>query len=323
MPSIEVIVATYNRRRQLERCLAALQEHLQGDAQITVVDDCSDPPVGAWLDAGRLSLPLRLERTACNRGPAHARNLAARATNADLLAFVDDDVVVGEGWLQGHLDALDRAGPHGVSIGPLLPPRGWDATPWTRWEARTLEVEYDRMRRGAYRPSWRQFFTGNSVVQRDDFLAAGGFNESFTRAEDIELGYRLARLGCSFAFAPEAVGWHFAERSLTSWRAIPRQYARFDCEIDAAHPELRWQRTIGKELAGRHPATRLAGRLLAGVRPRRFGASTAIFLARAVNSLGGAPAAYPLLSLAFHLEYCAAAQEHLQLTLNQRSTARP
>jgi tRNA uridine 5-carboxymethylaminomethyl modification enzyme len=41
---------------------------------------------------------------------------------------------------------------------------------------------------GVYDPTWRQFFTGNAVVRRDYLVDAGGFDESFTRAEDIELG---------------------------------------------------------------------------------------------------------------------------------------
>src|SRR6185295_4881663 len=98
-----------------------------------------------------------------------------------------------------------KRGPHSVVIGPLAAPPDWRPTPWNRWEAETVEAEYDRMIRGVYEPTWRQFFTGNAFLRRADFLDAGGFNETFRRAEDIELGYRLHRLGCEFVFEPEAI----------------------------------------------------------------------------------------------------------------------
>jgi hypothetical protein len=59
-------------------------------------------------------------------------------------------------------------------------------------------------------------------------VAAGGFDPAFRRAEDVELAYRLASRGLRFVYNPDAVGFHFAERSFAAWLETPYQYGRND-----------------------------------------------------------------------------------------------
>jgi GT2 family glycosyltransferase len=222
--------------------------------------------------------------------------------------------------LETHLAAATQ-GSGVVSIGPLAAPADWQPSPWNRWELETLACEYRQMERGAYPLTWRQFFTGNALVRRHQFLEAGGFNESFKRAEDIELAYRMWQLGCTFVFTPGATGWHYADRSLASWRAIPGQYARFDREIDALHTELGWLATVTDERRRRHPATRLALQALRRARLERVGASAALATGRALSVTRAYRAGTSLLSLAYELEYTAAARALGPIPpVNSRST---
>jgi glycosyltransferase involved in cell wall biosynthesis len=267
---------------------------------VTVVDDASDPPVegNVPMPAG---LQVRILRLAEGGGPARARNTGARASQATLLAFVDDDVDADAGWLEQHLAVAGPAATT-VSIGPLLAPPDWRPTPWNRWEAATLANEYGRMARGEYEATFRQFFTGNAVVPRALFEAAGGFDERFLRAEDVELGIRLGRAGAHFAFTPGAIGWHYARRSLASWRRIPRQYAFYDQVIGALH-DPGWGAMIDRELAGRSGTTR------AFLRAARAGAagavitSAATYAGIALSRRPMLPIGQRLLSLAWQAEY--------------------
>jgi GT2 family glycosyltransferase len=84
------------------------------------------------------------------------------------------------------------------------------------------------MRDGKYAPSARQFYTGNTSLARTHLIASGGFDESFRRAEDVELAYRLVERGLEFVFNPAAIGYHYAERSFHSWMEIPYVYGRND-----------------------------------------------------------------------------------------------
>lgn len=302
-PAVEVVIPSFARPDPLRRTLSALCLQTWRDFSVVVVDDCSPEPVVEWLGTLAFPFPLRILRTQSNSGPAAARNLAVRSSEADLIVFLDDDVVPDPGLLSNHATVMATCGPRTVSIGPLRAPADWKPTPWNRWEADTLAVEYERMAQGEYQPTWRQFFTGNATVRREDFLAVGGFDEAFARAEDIEFAYRLACRGARFVFEPKAIGWHYAHRSLASWRKIPGQYAAFDLSIDQLHPELNWDRTVSRETARRNALMRLLDRGASAVGAETAVSSVCIAAARVAHR-GSLPSlSSRLLSAAYHLEY--------------------
>ena len=65
-----------------------------------------------------------------------------------------------------------------------------------------LAKQYEAMDRGVYGATARQFYTGNASVARRHVIAAGGFDTSFRRAEDVELAYRLADRGPAVRLRP-------------------------------------------------------------------------------------------------------------------------
>jgi GT2 family glycosyltransferase len=300
----DVVIATYNRHASLNRCLEALCLQTEPDFGVILVDDGSDPPVSRTIEAPTLAaLRPRIVTTPGNGGPARARNLGVRASEAEIVAFIDDDVVACPEWMERHLAAHDAGGESGIVIGPLRAPADWRPTAWNLWEARTLEVEYRRMLQHVYEPTWRQFFTGNASLRRETLLAAGGFNETFTRAEDIELAYRMHRLGARFLFEPSAIGWHYAERTIASWLAIPRAYARFDVMIDSLYPELEWLKLIESEFRLRHPFSRAGEATLRRLSAETPGVNVAVALARAFHAAGLSRLTVPLLSFAYSVEH--------------------
>ncbi|MCC7362941.1 MAG: glycosyltransferase family 2 protein [Dehalococcoidia bacterium] len=306
MVDVTVVIPTFNRHARLARTLRSLAAQTVQGFAVIVVDDGSTPPVEGSIPAElRAALRITVLRMAGNGGPARARNAAVQAADTEFVAFIDDDVDASADWLAALLRAMGSEG-RNVVFGPLLAPRDWRPTPWNLWEARTLAREYTNMRAGAYEPTWRQFFTGNALVRRADILAAGGFDERFTRAEDIELGHRLWRLGCRFVFEPKAVGWHYAHRSLESWLNIPRQYARFDVVLDRFYPELGWLAVIERESEYRGLPAKLARRV-GGVPAARTAIRwSGVRAARLLQRAGFSGPAVKALSLVYDIEYHAA-----------------
>ncbi|HEX3550709.1 MAG TPA: HAD-IIIA family hydrolase [Candidatus Elarobacter sp.] len=118
-------------------------------------------------------------------GPASARNVGWRASRAPWVAFVDDDVVVGETWLEDlHRDLRDLpddvAGSQAALTVPL--PRDRRATDWERNVAALARS---------------QWITADCAYRRADLLAVGGFDERFRRAyrEDADLALRVVARG--------------------------------------------------------------------------------------------------------------------------------
>ena len=310
MPTFcDVVIATRNRPTALGRCLAGLQRQSLPAFRVVVVDDASDEDLHPIVeDASTARMPTRYVRLDQLSGPAAARNAGVEASDAEFIVFVDDDVVPGERMLEAHLEAVS-SGPAGqwiVSFGPFVQPDGWDPNPWNLWEARQARYESESMAAGLYEPTWRQFHTGNNCLPRKAFVNAGGFNPDFKRAEDDEFGLRLHHLGCKFVFLPGAIAWHYSERSLESWLAIPRAYARFDVLIDRLHPGEDYLRTKREELTERNAILRAIRSVTNATRMTALATRASVAAARVSYALGRKDTACHLLSIAYDLIYCCA-----------------
>lgn len=303
----DVVITTRNRREALQRCLGGLRRQSVDDFGVIVVDDCSEPPLAATLDpSARADLELTLITLTTPSGPAAGRNAGVAASNAEYIVFVDDDVYPNRHFLEAHLAAVTRADDARapiVSCGPFLQPADWEPTPWNLWEARAQKKEADNLVTGVYDVTWRQFHTGNNCLPRSVFVELGGFDETFKRAEDDEFGLRLYKRGCVFHFEPEAIAWHYSNRSLESWLAIPRAYAHYDVEIDRQNPDVGYLAAKKSELATRRLPLRMARAVLGGPRRSKFGVRLAVGVANALYRAGIVGPAMGALSVAYDLSY--------------------
>lgn len=169
------------------------------DGRITV-DDGSSPP----LPGATLRLPT-------TRGPAAARNAGRDRAETALIAFVDADVEVADGWLEpllGHFDD-PRVG--------LVAPRvtGERASPLD------LGAVPARIRAGT-RVS---YVPGAAIVVRSAaFDEIGGFDPTLRFGEDVDLVWRLDEAGWWCRYEPISTVWHRPRRS---WRERLRQHAGY------------------------------------------------------------------------------------------------
>jgi len=227
---VSVVIPTYNRRARLGRVLDGLAgQSVELDRfEVVVVDDGSSDHTAEWLRSKHFGFSLRLIEQA-NQGPAAARNAGVAAAQGELVLFLDDDVVPGPHLVSEHLK-MHAAEADIVVIGPMASLPSY-SQPWVAWEQAKLEAQYQAMIRGDYAPTFRQFWTGNASLAKSQFEAAGGFDRSFPRGEDVELGQRLSARGVGFRFNPAASGVHHAERSLESWSAAHRSYGKLEVEI--------------------------------------------------------------------------------------------
>lgn len=227
---LSVVIPTYNRRPRLARVLEAFerQETPCSEFEVIVVNDGSTDDTAAWLAAR--ATPYRMRSlTLTNGGPARARNAGVEAAEAPIVLFIDDDVEPMNMLVSEHLKS-HAAEADVVVIGPLGSLDHY-AQPWVAWEQAKIEGQYAAMARGDWKPTFRQFWTGNASVARKHLLAAGGFDPTYLRAEDVELGVRLSKQGIGFRFNPAALGLHHAERSLASWEVAHVSYGEAEVHI--------------------------------------------------------------------------------------------
>jgi GT2 family glycosyltransferase len=212
---ISVIVPTIGRPHDLYECLRALVNADNGALhEVIVVDDGAAQPVrvdGALASRARVTV-LRNE---VQRGASVSRNRAADVATGDVLAFVDDDARVLPDWFDvACADLIDDS----VAItGRVLP---FDAGLVSRARQWRYDQRYSRLAPGA---EVGFLAGGNSLVRRAEFLAAGGFPDQPTAADNA-LVPRLRAVGGRCCFAPGLRVLHrngkgFLTAAREAWRA--------------------------------------------------------------------------------------------------------
>jgi GT2 family glycosyltransferase len=302
-PGFSVIIPTYQRRASLERVLDGLtaQAYPRPLIDVLVICDGSTDGSAEMVRSRRYPFRVRVSEQP-NRGPAAARNLGLELARGPLVLFLDDDVVPAPCLLAEHATAHAEAS-NLVVVGPLLAPVGRRSA-WVSWESETLEQQYQAMYAGEWSPTARQFYTGNASVRLEHLRRAGGFDTRFRRGEDVELGFRLQKLGLRFVFQRAAAASHIAERPFRSWLHAAYEYGRSDVLLGRALTGGDIPYWVGREFQSRHPWTRRLVRW--GVRRRRlagFASQAAGLLVRLEQALRRQKAASRVCSALFTLNY--------------------
>ena len=270
-PELTVVIPTFNRGGQVrdlvERLLAKGGDP---EPEIVVVDDGTtdgsmDPVREAFRDTGTVRI-LRQENT----GPAGARNLGARSARSARVLFLDDHVWPQEGLVSRHVQAARyHAGAWVLGVAPLEPSR--PPTPMDRYRLE-LEARWKTGSRGdrISFPAWElaEAFNGaHLAVDRQEFLALGGFDESIRAAssEDHLLGLRALRAGIRVVHRPDLVALHLDSVPTRVYARRQERYARDTARLlelaPEAAPESRRLRAMMLALGPRRPSDTLRGRL--------------------------------------------------------------
>jgi glycosyltransferase involved in cell wall biosynthesis len=100
MPSISVVIPTFNRRHLVLKALSSVRSQTFAPSEIVIVDDCSTDDTADLLKelatTDKSIRPIILEE---NGGPAVARNAGALAARGEFVAFLDSD----DSWTNRHL----------------------------------------------------------------------------------------------------------------------------------------------------------------------------------------------------------------------------
>ena len=198
LPRVSVVVPVYDRAREIGPCLESLMKLDYGPPrpEIVVVDDGSRD---GTKDVVR-GYDVRLVELPSNGGQSAARNVGARVASGDVLAFIDSDCLADPRWLRDLAPWFQD--PRVVLVG------GYVASHYRR----SLLDRYDQVRSplnmgdalamGCTGDSDFYVPTCNMLVRRQEYLAAGGLNESIRVGEDVDLCWRLKKDGRILLYIP-------------------------------------------------------------------------------------------------------------------------
>ena len=212
MTDVAIIVPTLRRPESLERALRSLFGQTGVADRVSAIVVVDNDPVGsaaATIESLRSSSPWPLTYVHAPRpGVATARNAGLTATNAPLIAFLDDDEAAAPGWLAALLKARDATGADAM-FGPITG-RAPDAAPWLKpWLERFFGREGPERTQLIDQP----FGCGNSLMVRSTALPGPApFDAGTDQAggEDDALFAALASRGGRFGWAADAWVEEFA-----------------------------------------------------------------------------------------------------------------
>jgi glycosyltransferase involved in cell wall biosynthesis len=331
-PGVSFVVPVHNGAACIHETIEAIFAQADGrPMEVIVVEDLSADGSSEVLRELAAVRPIRIIR-GDGRGAAAAINLGVCAATHPIVCQVDQDVVIGDGWLRqltAALDDPDVAAAQGCYVADR------EASWCARAMALDLEQRYERL---AGRPT-SHVCTGNTAYRRTALYAAGLFDERLGYGYDNDMSYRLQAAGYRLAFCPEA-------RSLHRWRDgfagyLTQQYGFGYGRIDlvAKHPRYLAGDSVSPPMMMAHPlimaAALVALALGAVLQTTPAAASTAGFGAAALAAIAversaaglralrrtGDPAAllFPVLHLARDLAWVVA----IFVWLTRRALKRP
>jgi len=213
-----VVIPVYNGAGEIGRALLALEGQTASleTFEVIVVDDGSrdgtPQTVREWA-RNHPALNLRLVQQA-NAGPASARNHGARVVQSDLLLYTDADCIPQSGWVEAFVKAFAGENPPAACMGSYL---SRQQEPAARFSQLEFEERYALMEaRGG---DIDMVATYSAAYRRPVFLASGGFDERFPKAnnEDAEFSYRLSLAGHSMRFVRAAQVEHKHDATWASY----------------------------------------------------------------------------------------------------------
>ena len=249
MRDLTVVVPTRNRATLLVKLLQSLkrQNSVGFTWEILVVNngstDRTEAIVKAHLPdfAGRLRY-LYEKEPGLHRG----RNIGAKNAEGQIIAYLDDDMILDNNWLNGiHLIKEGRAD---AVVGKILPKFTGAQPEWLADIYDGKKCGYLGLQDLGDQPKevkWNQIAGGNCFIRREIVVQLGGFNPDSIPAElikyrgDGECGFfkRFDTAGYKAMYDPIATAYHVISKDRLNLEYICRR--AFNQGISDSYTEIR------------------------------------------------------------------------------------
>jgi mycofactocin system glycosyltransferase len=242
-PPVSIVIPSYNRAKELERCLRSLfvLDYPADCLEIIVVDDASNNETGMMLqhlqlEATAYDLTLRTLRHEKQQGAGISRNSGTEIARYNLVAYIDSDCVASPGWLKELVPAFQdtKIG----AVGGMI--RAYDT--------KALLGRYEDVRSSLYMGVYAQQVrlkgpltylpAANLVVRQTVWQELTGF-APMTFGEDVDFCRRLLLSGANILYIAKGVVYHDYRTRLEDFLQIHVAYASTEAALLKRHPAER------------------------------------------------------------------------------------
>ncbi len=211
-PRVSFIIGNYNGEGILAECLDSIYGQTFKDYEIIMVDDASRD--GSVQLVEREYPEVIILENMRNRGLPYSMNRGFHDASGEWIAFLNNDVVLKEDWLEKMLEYAERWKGERVFASHLLFYYDPEFINSTGGILNLAGYAWDRsiyLRDGEVRDSPYTFYPCGAamLVHRELMEEVGAFDERYKGYyEDVELGWRAHLLGYHVIYVPEAIALH-------------------------------------------------------------------------------------------------------------------
>lgn len=217
---ISVVVCTYNRLTTLKKCLESLvvQSLNKDKFEVLVIDNNSTDNTRLYLEEfckTHNNFAVLIEK---NAGVSYARNKGIYNSKGKYIAFIDDDAIATENWLEKILYDFENVNPKPSVVGGKILPYYISSKP--TWFKDEFEI-----RTWGNKPNFltgkktKYGFSGsNMILNKELLISNGGFNpdygpkgKKYSQGEEAELFFRLNLGENSLWFNPNIIVYHLVK----------------------------------------------------------------------------------------------------------------
>ena len=208
-----MVVLNYNGMTHVRTCLDSLLK-LEYPADRLELIFCDNASSDGSVELVRSAYPsVRVIAHEQNYGFAEGNNRAAHEASGELVAFLNNDMLVEPAWLSALVEQLQANGNTACVSSKIL-----------SWDGKTLDYigagvnfqgagfQVDHGLPSSPHDHARRLLCpcgGAMLIRRELFLEIGGFDSDyFGFYEDTDLGWRLNLLGHDVWYAPRSVAFH-------------------------------------------------------------------------------------------------------------------
>jgi glycosyltransferase involved in cell wall biosynthesis len=245
-PKLSIIIPTRNRYASLSDTLNSLTgvcNGLRSEIECIVVDNGSTDKTKDCVDsfASSGSFAVQYVYEPCP-GLHVGRNLGAQLAKGEILAYLDDDVIVKEGWAEAVIQNF-AANPRLALLGGPCSPY-WETNPqphwlerlrqdaeggWLLWELSLIELAPE-----LHQVSSDYIFGCNYCIKREIVLESGGFHPDGMPAELLQfrgdgetaLAADIVRCGLEVWYDPKVAVLHRVPCERITAQYVARIYSR-------------------------------------------------------------------------------------------------
>lgn len=250
-PVLSVVIPTLGRPILVQTLESLTQADGSSRIEVIVAGKIADAAVLERVNAlmGKFPGIQHLQVSFPVGDSSEKKNAGFRVAKADVVAFIDDDVIVGRNWIQRIVDPF-RDPQVGLISGPSLVPD--DLPLMARLAGVALASKASGYVSERYlaghseirEVKWSRLIGCNMAYRKSVLESLGGFDPAFYPGEEMIAAYKATQAGHKLMFCPEATLHHYPRATLPRfWRQI-YTYGATRIRLYRAGVEFEWTAVV-------------------------------------------------------------------------------